>query len=687
MEDKGIKGKPPMRKSNYRTLWSPVLYAMSMIGFPILADELPSHLQWKNSLPVPVVVEGVPYVEPVDKDSKSASLISHTNGRYTITDRYLIPSNVTFDSSFPDDAILFLQSNPIRITEPSTGAVIYEGIVSKITETKEACSTLNSEKCATINISSDMFGSDNAIPLPAPLSSTNVVPNPMAGRVIAIAPIGSKPNNGEQSYVIKTQQWTPLSSSYSLASGETKNLEYVHSTGISKASSSMETVTKSISASASYSGLVVSASISAALSKTNSTLNTSTFHEQTTHAVTEQMVNLDKDPKMYFHWGLQSSYLFSTYGSNCAVGFVSQLGGMSCGKVTSRIIVNESPTFVQTHNINQLLSKKATKPVKEKVEVKELTQTVFVNGLPIGIRICSPITNCENIAPLLPSTSFGGPFDPDVEMFIFEAGSGALIYEGTASELPKAKLSFIGDFTQWSGDILAKKELSDHKIIILDRELFNDGNFTLAELQPLTSNLLVPKNGVRLLTDVSPTYFSSKNIPDSGVARISNWQKATSSMSLANGQTLGMTYLRTTGITNSTTKTSSTEESVSADVSASDGFYSASVSASLSKSTSTSNTNTSNESDTTLISKSITNLKGVDMMYIDWVKVTEYVTVRKTGSDHAPYGIESSIRVNEAPEIVTEYPIKQVRCAVYKSSDECPYVAPTPKTAKSGSSK
>jgi hypothetical protein len=443
----------------------------------------------------------------------------------------------------------------------------------------------------------------------------------------------------------------------------------------------METVTKSISASASYSGLVVSASISAALSQTNSTLNTSTFHEQTTHAVTEQMVNLDQDPKLYFHWGLQSSYLFSTYGSGCSVGFVSQLGGMKCGKVNARIIVNESPTLVQTHNINKLLAKKSSKPIREKIEVKELTPSVFVNGLPIGIRMCA-VSKCENIAPLTPSSKFYGQFDPNVKMSVFESGSGALIYEGTVGNLPRAKLSFIGQFSKWRSDILAKKEILDHKIILLDRELFNAVNLTLGELQPLSSNLLIPKNGVRLLTDVSPTYFNSTSIPDRGVVRISNWQKATSSMSLANGQTLGMTYLRTTGITNSTTNTSSTEESVSADVSASDGFYSASVSASLSKSTSTSNTNASNESDTTLISKSITNLKGVDMMYIDWVKVTEYVTVRKTGSDHDPYGIKSSIRVNEAPEIVTEYPIKQVRCDVYKSSDECPYVAPTPKTSK-----
>lgn len=104
--------------------------------------------------------------------------------------------------------------------------------------------------------------------------------------------------------VLREQFWRRGDDSYSLAPNEERTVSVTHTSGRDETSSDVETTSAAISASASGSWGVVSASVSAALSKSSTSMHQLTVRTEETRYESVVLKNEEKKPVMFLTWQL-----------------------------------------------------------------------------------------------------------------------------------------------------------------------------------------------------------------------------------------------------------------------------------------------------------------------------------------------------------------------------------------------
>lgn len=196
----------------------------------------------------------------------------------------------------------------------------------------------------------DMFCIPNDIgPIPQPNKD---VPIPQDSIPVIVGAGYIKKTN---SLFLRKQFWQKMSDSYTLAPGENRTVGVTLSSGISEASSSIDTVSKSISASSSAGWGAISASISASMNTAHTSMNSYTVTEQKTSYETNTLVNNASVPVMLIRWQI------------CDIVLISE----GEGKDVASIISYVDPCLVQHYNLNEL-------PEKEQVgELSSLAQSMI----------------------------------------------------------------------------------------------------------------------------------------------------------------------------------------------------------------------------------------------------------------------------------------------------------------------
>jgi hypothetical protein len=110
--------------------------------------------------------------------------------------------------------------------------------------------------------------------------------------------------------VVREQYWHRMPESYSLAPAETKVVSLTTTSGMERTSSQLETVAASLNISASAGWGVVSASVSASLSKNSTTFQQVTITEQSVASSSDQLENKETTPVMYLKWQLTEALTF-----------------------------------------------------------------------------------------------------------------------------------------------------------------------------------------------------------------------------------------------------------------------------------------------------------------------------------------------------------------------------------------
>jgi len=110
--------------------------------------------------------------------------------------------------------------------------------------------------------------------------------------------------------VVREQYWHRMPESFCLAPGEKKVVSLTTTSGMEQTSSQLETVAASLNISASAGWGVVSASLSASLSKDSTTFQQVTISEQSVASSSDQLENTGPTPTMYLKWQLTEALTF-----------------------------------------------------------------------------------------------------------------------------------------------------------------------------------------------------------------------------------------------------------------------------------------------------------------------------------------------------------------------------------------
>ncbi len=180
-------------------------------------------------------------------------------------------------------------TDKIQIILPSTG-----GLVAVYTQAE----TSNANLSIT---NQNLNGPFEGPPPPAKLSSS-LLPVTPTTTVVGFGFFGLN----SQIAVIREQYWIALTSSISVAPGETKQCAYTVSTGVSRSETDSKSIDASGSVSASAGWGPLSGSISASLSVSSSKTQTVELREETTTSVVETYTNDASSTKtnIYINWQL-----------------------------------------------------------------------------------------------------------------------------------------------------------------------------------------------------------------------------------------------------------------------------------------------------------------------------------------------------------------------------------------------
>ncbi|MFD0149296.1 hypothetical protein ACWGQ4_23045 [Streptomyces sp. NPDC055721] len=144
---------------------------------------------------------------------------------------------------------------------------------------------------------SDLLDPNDIGGIPEPSDSMIIPPD---GPAVLVG-MGELPNGN---IVTREQFWQRLPDSYSLAPGETRQVNFSITTGMQQSSSDTKTATESVSASASAGWGPFSASVSASLSKSSTSTHQVTVSTQQTSLVSTSYSNDGKSPVMLLNWQL-----------------------------------------------------------------------------------------------------------------------------------------------------------------------------------------------------------------------------------------------------------------------------------------------------------------------------------------------------------------------------------------------
>ncbi|HUA73671.1 MAG TPA: hypothetical protein VL988_02845 [Solirubrobacteraceae bacterium] len=152
--------------------------------------------------------------------------------------------------------------------------------------------------------------------------------------------------------LLREQYWHLMPESYCLAPEETKIVSLTSTSGMEQTSSQLDTVAASLNVSASAGWGVVSASVSASLSKNSTTFQQVTITEQSVSSTSDQLENSGKTPVMYLKWQLTE-----------ALTFFDSKGPVAC------IELGQDPVLVAgPYDPNQLLDGPREPSRQEKLE-------------------------------------------------------------------------------------------------------------------------------------------------------------------------------------------------------------------------------------------------------------------------------------------------------------------------------
>ena len=121
-----------------------------------------------------------------------------------------------------------------------------------------------------------------------------------SGRVI----VGCGKVGTEGATIAREQYWRRLSQSYSVGPGETRTINFTHTSGMSRTSSDTNTTAASVGTSISAGWGPISASISGSLNKSSTTFQEVAFHEETTRYESFTATNTTDKIHTYMYWQL-----------------------------------------------------------------------------------------------------------------------------------------------------------------------------------------------------------------------------------------------------------------------------------------------------------------------------------------------------------------------------------------------
>jgi len=171
-----------------------------------------------------------------------------------------------------------------------------------------------------VDISQDMLCNPNDIgEIPQPSQNFLLPPN-TPGVVVGI---GLLP--GSQLVITREQFWARSGDSYSLGPGETREISFTQTSGMQNTSSSQDVVNKSINASGSVGWGPFSASVSAALSSSSTTMQQVSVTEESTSYVAQKFYNAPgEESVMVLKWELTDTIYGFSITNNYAPSFSVQ---------------------------------------------------------------------------------------------------------------------------------------------------------------------------------------------------------------------------------------------------------------------------------------------------------------------------------------------------------------------------